>query len=521
MGEMRREVLLQHPFSEQESFLYAPDGEAPLIHESVRKSVREKQAVIDVIPDTLVLFDRDGVILESKTATDFETTIPLETKACGMNIGELRLPPEIVQNYLHCINRALVTGERQFYPYNIAFRGKRRHREARFTKVSSTSVLMLLRDVTEICLSHEQVQFLRRHDLMTGVYNRMYFQEMIAGPAPHTSGAQGIFMCDLDGLKLINDTLGHAVGDETLLVVATALRKTFAGENDVVARIGGDEFAVLCDLSERASLESAISAFLGRIEEYCRDHPQLPVNVSVGWAIQNDSSKHLSDVCKEAEHAMNRQKMHQRQSLRSAIVKTMMKALEARDQITEEHTQRLQELVEKIGRRLGLSWTQLADLRLFARFHDIGKVGIPDHILNKPTALTDEEYALMKRHSLIGYRIACESPDLAPISYLILTHHEWWDGRGYPLGIQGEAIPLECRILAIVDAFDVMTNDRPYRKAMSPDAAMSSIRRCSGIQFDPNLVESAMEVILEEALEALCNDTRFADWKAGMNKGGT
>lgn len=144
---------------------------------------------------------------------------------------------------------------------------------------------------------------------------------------------------------------------------------------------------------------------------------------------------------------------------------------------------------------MNLSEERLNDLRLLSRFHDLGKVGIPDRTLFKPGRLTSEEFKEMKRHSEIGYRIALSTSDLAPIADYILKHHEWWDGSGYPLGLQGEDIPLECRILAIVDAYDSMTRDRPYRTAMSAQDAIAELQKYAEIQFDPELVERFVELI--------------------------
>ena len=137
----------------------------------------------------------------------------------------------------------------------------------------------------------------------------------------------------------------------------------------------------------------------------------------------------------------------------------------------------------------------MADLRLFARFHDIGKVGIPDHILLKPGALSAEEWKTLKKHSEIGYRIAHASHELRPIANWILKHHEHWDGRGYPLGLAGSDIPFECRLLAIVDSYDAMISDRPYRQGMPHHAALQELERCSGSQFDPALTRLFLDMI--------------------------
>ena len=156
---------------------------------------------------------------------------------------------------------------------------------------------------------------------------------------------------------------------------------------------------------------------------------------------------------------------------------------------------RMQALLESFARQMGLPKNRYADLRLFAHFHDIGKVGIPDSILFKSGPLDAEEWTIMKQHCEIGHRIAMSTPDLAPIANWILKHQEWWNGKGYPIGLKREAIPLECRLLSIADAFDAMTNDRPYRKAVTASVALAELRRCSGTQFDPFLVEKFVEMI--------------------------
>ena len=133
-------------------------------------------------------------------------------------------------------------------------------------------------------------------------------------------------------------------------------------------------------------------------------------------------------------------------------------------------------------------------LVLLTKFHDIGKIGIPDAILKKPAALDETEWKVMKTHTSIGERIALEAAEIRDIAHLILKHHERWDGHGYPLGIAGEEIPIECRILSIVDTYDAMTNDRPYRAALSIDESRKEILKCSGTQFDPGLVNIFLEV---------------------------
>lgn len=356
------------------------------------------------------------------------------------------------------------------------------------------SELDLQQSVRELTESHSNLErsqrtmdFLRQHDSLTGVFNRAYFENDMARKNAGAHEPFGIFVCDVDGLKLINDTLGHRQGDELLKLIAGILDGGVAAPS-YVARIGGDELAVVVENGVPEAMNELEEVYRAKIAEHNQNCPQLPLSVSMGWAV-GDAAENTDILFKTADNNMYRQKMHQSQSVRGSIVKTMMVALEAKDHITEGHADRLGDLMEQMGRALQLSQAVVADMRLLAKFHDIGKVGIPDSILKKPGKLTEAETVIMRQHCEIGYRIAKSSPDLEPIADSILKHQEHWDGNGYPLGISGEQIPIECRVLGIVDAFDAMTNDRPYRQAMSDDDAIRELLRCAGTQFDAELVE--------------------------------
>lgn len=333
--------------------------------------------------------------------------------------------------------------------------------------------------------AEEGLRYLSSHDALTGIYNRAYLNEQLKR-LEHCVPLS-IVICDLDGLKLVNDTLGHIAGDK-MLIAAARLLTSVLGADDIAVRLGGDEFALLLPGADRDTADVVYRRIRHRMQDYNKQAVRVPLSLSLGFAARQHLGQSLHELFKEADSSMYREKLHHSRSARSAIVKTVMTLLEARDFITEGHAERMQDLSAALAHQLGLSELRISDIRLFAQFHDIGKVGIADQILFKPGPLTKEEKREMERHAEIGYRIAQSSPELIPIADWILKHHEWWNGKGYPLGLHGAEIPLECRILAIIDAYDAMTSDRPYRKAMSHDCAMAELKQNAGIQFDPALV---------------------------------
>jgi diguanylate cyclase (GGDEF)-like protein/PAS domain S-box-containing protein len=352
----------------------------------------------------------------------------------------------------------------------------------------------LVRDITERIDYQQRLEFLSMHDVLTGVYNRSYFEEYIAGEVEAHAYPISLLVADLDGLKIINDSMGHHCGDQILRSFSHILSDCI-GEYGVVARLGGDEFGAILPKYGHMRVSSLVETIRNAIDHYNQDNPTLPLSISLGYATTSDGSMTLTDLYRAADDNMLHDKLYRSASMKSEIVKILTAALAERDYITHGHAARIEKICLAIAKQLGLSEAQQGDLALLAQVHDLGKVGIPDHILNKKARLSEAEIKIMRQHPEKGYRIATASPHLAGISRLILCHHERWDGKGYPLGLSGTEIPIECRILAIADAYDAMTGYCPYRKPLDHHKAIEELKANAGMQFDPELIKTALPIL--------------------------
>jgi diguanylate cyclase (GGDEF)-like protein len=356
--------------------------------------------------------------------------------------------------------------------------------------------LLILNDITIRKERENQLYYQSSHDLLTGVYNRYFFEEEIIRADIEGQLPICIIMADINGLKLINDTFGRLEGDEFIIKIAGILKHSLR-DKGALCRYGGDEFVIIIQKTGKENAFRTINKMLRDCKKNSTD--ALPLNVTFGFAVKTSSDQNINDIVKEAENTMYESKLSEDKSIRGALILSLKKALEERDYETEEHAERLVKLSGLLGKKINLDIMELNKLKLLAMLHDIGKISIPDNIVLKPGKLTPEEWEVMKKHSEIGHRIAGSSPDLAQIAPGILYHHERWDGSGYPSGLKGGRIPIISRILSIADAYDAMISNRPYKKGISKEKALKELGRCSGTQFDPYLVDKFFEIIKEKS----------------------
>ncbi len=472
--------------------------------------MRESQirAMLEAIPDLYFVLSPSGEFLEYHGPKDARLYVE-PTSFIGKPLQAV-MPEELSRTLLNVVETAVKSGQMQTCEYAMMLGGELHHFEARLSKSGAETVVGIVRDITERKEGEIALQHMSSHDTLTGLYNRNHFELAMSRFQNMPLDRLGVAICDLDGLKLVNDSLGHDQGDHYLKAVAERIRDAFP-ERAVVARIGGDEFGVLAPDMEEHAFQHVVANLSRDLPDYLSQSINMPVSISIGSLHASKSPVNIVDMMMEADRRMYREKLHRKQSIRHEVIQTLRKMLEVRDFITEGHGIRMESLAVRLSEAMGLPSSGMADIRLFAQFHDIGKIGVPDSLLFKPGPLDPAEYEVMKRHTEIGYHIALSSVDLMPIADWVLKHHEHWDGKGYPLGLVQQEIPLECRILAIVDAYDAMTNDRPYRKAMSVTAALEDIRQCADRQFDPTIVKAFLAMMKDSAFTGRMKPIPLAD----------
>lgn len=332
-------------------------------------------------------------------------------------------------------------------------------------------------------------------DMLTQLYSKNSFygemDKLLAkGVYPVT-----VVVCNANSIGIVNDVYGWKKGNELLRKAADLLRETLPS-GAILARLADGDMAVALTEVEQ---EYAVRVFENIKEQYSKANDTgINTDIEYGIAVIRDQEKGVEEAVREASESMRTKKLMNQASQKSSLLDSLTQTLTESDYETEEHVERTREMAIRLGKALSLSDGDLGKLALLAVLHDIGKIAIPHSILVKPGKLTDAEWEIMKTHTEKGYRIANASKELKPIGEYILHHHERWDGGGYPGGLAGDEIPLLSRIITVVDSHDVMVHDRPYHKAMSSEAAEAELLRCSGTQFDPNLVEVFLEVLKEE-----------------------
>lgn len=456
--------------------------------------------IMDILPGMIFCKDRNGkYIYANKEYRDFYQKQGIES-IIGKNDYEINVDEKQVKEFLEQDKR--ITSLKENVRREIVLDDGDKEVVKEVVKMplldingNVKGIIGRALDISENKRVQSRLEYLSYTDILTGTKNRTFFEECEGEFNKKENFPLGVIMGDVNGLKLVNDTLGHNEGDKLLKAVAKVLKEV-CGERGRVFRFGGDEFIITIKNTSLKYCEELVY----KIYERCKEHNSDLFNISIalGTAMKYNNNKDIYQVVKEAEDKVYRKKLLQNRSIKSSVLNSLKIGLGLRSVETEQHTERVMVNVIQVREKLGLERSVIDELTIAAELHDIGKIGVSERILLKPGPLTEEEYEIMKTHSEKGYRIVMASSELKNIAESVLYHHERWDGKGYPIGLKGEEIPLLARIINVCDSYDVMTNTRVYnKKAKSKEEAIKELRRCSGTQFDPKIVDIFVNILLE------------------------
>jgi diguanylate cyclase (GGDEF)-like protein/PAS domain S-box-containing protein len=353
--------------------------------------------------------------------------------------------------------------------------------------------VIIIRDFTEKRLKQRQIEFLSYHDELTGLYNRRYMDEIMSQLEETCSIPLTLMVVDVNGLKLVNDAFGHEMGDKLLRTVAGVLREV-CKPTDIICRMGGDEICIILhDTGTEKALEIK-QEILSKASTIKMEN--IVVSLAIGYAVKSLPEQKLIGVMTAADNQMYQDKIKFGKVMRSQTIQAVITNINLNYEREQIHNERVSYFCEAIAKMMGLSDTEIRDIKTAGALHDIGKIMVAPKLLNKPGRLTNEEFELVKRHPEIGYQLLKPVDEYAHLAQYVLYHHERWDGTGYPIGLEGESIPLYSRIIAIADAYEAMTAERPYQLKKTKEEAVAELSRCAGSQFDSKIVELFVKNIL-------------------------
>ncbi len=341
-------------------------------------------------------------------------------------------------------------------------------------------------------LTHHAIREQAMTDALTGLGNRrMLGADLESAFRGETAARPSLLLLfDLDGFKDYNDTFGHVAGDALLARLGQKLQRAVEGAGRAY-RLGGDEFCAHLDLQG----EDSDSLIIRTAAALTETGVEFSIRASLGVVLlphEADSAEHALQVADERMYANKRSRSS---AARSQAGEVLLRTMHAKQPDLDEHSNNVAEFATRVARRLGLGGEVLDEIARAAELHDIGKVGIPDAILNKPSSLSPDEWGFIHQHTILGERILHGAPALRPVARLVRASHERWDGTGYPDGLRGEQIPLGARIVSVCDAYEAMTANRTYRTAVSHDTACHELRTAAGTQFDPTVVDAFLAII--------------------------
>lgn len=457
--------------------------------ESLKISEHRNRAILDVLPDMLFVYDKNGMFIDCQ-GNEEDNLLLKKKDFIGRHMTDI-MPSDISKQALECIGKTLKSGNVESFEYQLDFDKEVKYFETRMVKSGPDEVLAIVRNITVRQKEQQLIMDLIYKDPLTGVHNRRYFDEFLDKIDREQFLPTSMFMIDVNGLKLANDAFGHLLGDKLLKLVSASI-KNMIPEKAMLSRIGGDEFVIVLPnftVQESLFMRNRLYKEINSLK--CEE---AVVSVSIGFEVREKIERTLREVFVEAENHMFRRKLLETQSMRYQTVLAILNSLKEKNEREKRHSDQVSQLSKKIAIKLGYTEHDAKEVEMAGLLHDIGKIAVREEVLNKPGKLTEEEYNEIKRHSESGYHILKTVDEYSALAESILSHHERMDGKGYPRGLKGEEIPEIARIISVADAYEAMISDRSYREGTTREKAIGELRRCSNCQFDEKVVEAFVQI---------------------------
>ncbi len=485
-------VLIVYPFA---TMLVAKaiinNDQRVLFHEQIVINEKKYRTIYDENPLGMIQYDKDGVI--QIVNEKFANILHTETSNL-MHLNMKSLPnKKLVQTLEKALN-----GETSIFEgfYKSIFSNYEFPTRVQFSPIYENDEIVggigIVEDLTELYSNQIKISELSRFDILTKVNNRTSFDKYLLHRKTKPKHPLSLAICDINTFQIINETFGYEIGDQLLIDIAKTLNK-YSSKNIFIYRIGGDEFALIMEnIDERECLN-----LVGKIQNEIANLPNynFTINVSFGCATTTDKNNDIYKLHNLALKNMHNNKIYDGSSISKKTIDIIMTTLFDKSFRELKHSERVGEISSKIAEELNLGTAFYNQVALAGKLHDIGKINISEDILDKPGKLNDMEWNRIKKHPESGFRILNSVKEYMIIATIVLYHHEHYNGKGYPQGLKGHDIPLASRIISIADAYDAMTEFRPYRKSFTKAEALEELVRCKNTQFDPELVDLFVEKV--------------------------
>ncbi|GAB6108568.1 HD domain-containing phosphohydrolase [Fusibacter bizertensis] len=467
--------------------------ESVIVSEKLKESEARYKELFENASALIFTFDSKGILTTYNHSFADMLSLPYNRK--GM----------VIDDYLSLDTKTQLKGKR-FFEYCLAQIDSRV--EVKFVDSKGTEIYVELNnriiyhhgklselqsvgnDVSDKKMAEEKIRYLTEHDPLTGLNNRLFFDEKLSELEKNDEKNVCIIMGDVNGLKMVNDAFGHKTGDQMLAAIAKVLKEIFTSPTDTISRLSGDEFAIITHAHD-------ISKLIDEIQAACQKLTQFPfvVDISLGYAVRKKVTQSLDSVFREADHLMYRNKLRRSKRIKLGMIDSLKNQLEVKSVETSRHSQRMGKIAQGFGNFIKLNDALMEELLLAVSVHDIGMVSVDKKIIDKKGNLSMAEYKEVMKHSEIGYHLLIATPSLAGVGEDVLSHHENYDGSGYPQGLKALEIPYISRIIAVIDSFETLTGNKSYRTAINSEEALVELMHYRGIKYDPVILDDFVAYI--------------------------